>query len=93
MTEPTDDELAKLFTEETGSMLMTSPQQSLTSPAQPVPRQRAWGRDAILSELFREALAWGMAYGPEIPAQQWDQMRESMVNQYVSRANLQKGRQ
>ena len=51
------------------------------------------GRDAILPELFREALAWGMTYGPEIPAQQWDQMRESMVNQYVSRANPQKGRQ
>ena len=44
------------------------------------------GRDAILPELFREALAWGMTYGPEIPAHQWDQMRESMVNQYVSRA-------
>ena len=44
------------------------------------------GLAAILPELFREALAWGMTYGPEIPAHQWDQMRESMVNQYVSRA-------
>lgn len=39
-----------------------------------------------LCALFREALAWGMTYGPEIPAHQWDEMRESMVEQYVSRA-------
>lgn len=39
-----------------------------------------------LDVLFREALAWGMAYGPAIPAHQWDDMRESMVVQYVSRA-------
>lgn len=41
-----------------------------------------------LGALFREALAWGMAYGPAIPAHQWDDMRESMVSQYVSRAAL-----
>lgn len=39
-----------------------------------------------LRALFREALAWGMPYGPEIPAHQWAEMRESMVEQYVSRA-------
>lgn len=39
-----------------------------------------------LRALFREALAWGMVYGPEIPAHQWDEMRESMVKQYTSRA-------
>lgn len=41
-----------------------------------------------LRALFREALAWGMVYGPEIPAHQWDEMRESMVKQYTSRAVL-----
>lgn len=39
-----------------------------------------------LQALFREALAWGMTYGPEIPAHQWDEMRESMVKQYTDRA-------
>lgn len=41
---------------------------------------------AALSTLFREALAWGMAYGPVIPAHQWDEMRESMVKHYADRA-------
>jgi hypothetical protein len=42
---------------------------------------------AGLPTLFREALAWGMTYGPEIPAHQWDEMRESMVKQYTERAS------
>lgn len=41
---------------------------------------------ADLSALFREALAWGMTYGPEIPLHQWADMRESMVKQYTDRA-------
>jgi hypothetical protein len=35
--------------------------------------------------LFREALAFGLAYGPEIPAHQWDEMREEKVTQLVAR--------
>jgi hypothetical protein len=35
--------------------------------------------------LFREALAFGLAYGPEIPAHQWDEMREEKVAQLVTR--------
>ena len=35
--------------------------------------------------LFREALAFGLAYGPEIPAHQWDEMREKKVAQLVAR--------
>lgn len=42
--------------------------------------------DAELPALFREALAWGMTYGPGIPAHQWDEMRESMVKHYTARA-------
>lgn len=42
---------------------------------------------AELPKLFREALAWGMTYGPAIPAHQWDEMRESMVKQYTERAS------
>lgn len=42
---------------------------------------------AELPALFREALAWGMTYGPEIPAHQWDEMRESMVKHYTDRAS------
>lgn len=42
---------------------------------------------AELPKLFREALAWGMTYGPEIPAHQWEEMRESMVKQYTDRAS------
>lgn len=44
------------------------------------------GEYPALLALFREALAWGMTYGPEIPAHQWDEMRESMVKQYADRA-------
>lgn len=44
------------------------------------------GEFPALPALFREALAWGMTYGPEIPAHQWDEMRESMVKQYADRA-------
>lgn len=35
--------------------------------------------------LFREALAFGLAYGPEIPPHQWDEMREEKVTQLLSR--------
>lgn len=50
--------------------------------AEPAPA----GEHPALHDLFREALAWGMTYGPEIPAHQWDEMRESMVKQYADRA-------
>lgn len=36
-------------------------------------------------QLFREAIAWGMVYGPEIPKHQWDEMRDSMCGQFVAR--------
>ncbi len=56
-----------------------------TTPAQPAaPQGVAY---AELPDLFREALAWGMTYGPEIPAHQWEEMRESMVKQYTERAS------
>jgi hypothetical protein len=35
--------------------------------------------------LFREALGFGWIYGPEIPAHQWDEMREEKVAQLVAR--------
>jgi len=41
--------------------------------------------DSLLS-LFNEALAWGMVYGQEIPSTQWDEMRDSMAEQFVARA-------
>lgn len=55
------------------------------APLQPAAPQAA---PAELQSLFREALAWGMTYGPAIPAHQWDEMRESMAVQYVQRASM-----
>ena len=52
----------------------------------PAPQADSQPAPDNLRALFREALAWGMTYGPEIPAHQWDEMRESMVEQYASRA-------
>lgn len=52
---------------------------------EPAPAQPGQEGEA-LQALFREALAWGMVYGPEIPAHQWDEMRELMVKQYADRA-------
>ena len=46
---------------------------------------------AGLPTLFREALAWGMTYGPEIPAHQWDEMRESMVEKFTARSQAKEG--
>ena len=46
----------------------------------------------VLPSLFREALAWGMTYGPEIPAHQWEEMRESMVEKFTARAQAKEGR-
>lgn len=40
---------------------------------------------ADMVQLFREALAWGMVYGPEIPAAQWDRLRDDMADQFASR--------
>lgn len=54
---------------------------------QPATAQQPSAVYAVLPTLFREALAWGMTYGPEIPAHQWDEMRESMVKQYTDRAS------
>lgn len=36
--------------------------------------------------LFREAIAWGRAYGDAIPATQWDEMREQKAAQLAARA-------
>ncbi len=42
--------------------------------------------------LFREALAFGLVYGPEIPGHQWDEMREEKAKELVARlAPLQHG--
>jgi hypothetical protein len=53
----------------------------------PAGAQQPGAAYAALPGLFREALAWGMTYGPEIPAHQWDEMRESMVKHYTERAS------
>ncbi|MDR6216232.1 hypothetical protein [Paracidovorax wautersii] len=51
-----------------------------------------WGCAAVsapsvpLVALFREALAWGMAYGPAIPAHQWDEMRDTQAALLADRA-------
>ena len=50
------------------------------APAQPAPVQEP---DA--AALFREALAFGLAYGPELRRPQWDEMREEKVAQLVTR--------
>ncbi len=39
-----------------------------------------------LPALFREALSWGMTFGPMIPTHQWDEMRDGKVEQLVQRA-------
>lgn len=43
--------------------------------------------ETALHALFREALAWGKVYGEAILEHQWDEIRESMVVQYVNRAS------
>lgn len=35
-------------------------------------------------KLFREALAWGMVYGPVMSVEQWDEMREEKAENYAS---------
>ena len=42
-------------------------------------------QELVAAALFREALAFGLAYGPEIPVHQWDEMREEKVAQLVAR--------
>jgi hypothetical protein len=37
------------------------------------------------ASLFREALGFGLVYGPLIPAHQWNEMREEKVAQLVAR--------
>ncbi|HET8685552.1 MAG TPA: hypothetical protein VFM18_02670 [Methanosarcina sp.] len=34
-------------------------------------------------KLFREALAWGMVYGPVLSVEQWDEMREEKAEEYA----------
>ena len=41
--------------------------------------------NTALTQLFREAIAWGSVYGPVIPTHQWDEMRDSMAAQFVRR--------
>jgi len=55
---------------------------STTPPAaaQPAPVQ-----EPNAAALFNEALAFGLVYGPAIPAHQWDEMREEKVAQLVAR--------
>jgi hypothetical protein len=55
------------------SDLLNEAAQALAQPKQEV------------AALFREALAFGLVCGPEIPAHQWDEMREEKVAQLVSR--------
>lgn len=56
-------------------------------PEQPAPVAQG----DVLPSLFREALAWGMTYGPEIPAHKWEEMRESMVEKFTASAQTKKG--
>jgi hypothetical protein len=39
-----------------------------------------------LFALFKEALAWGMVYGPVISPNQWDEMRDTQAQQFALRA-------
>ena len=38
-------------------------------------------------QLFREALAWGMVYGPHIATERWDDMRDEMAASFAARAS------
>lgn len=39
-----------------------------------------------LVELFKEALAWGMAYGPSLVPEQWHSMSDEQANRFAARA-------
>lgn len=53
-------------------------------------RRVATPRFAAVEEKLRQALAWGMVYGPMMSAATWDDMREKMVTQFMTslRADL-----
>lgn len=59
--------------------------------AAPTAQAAPVAQGGVLPSLFREALAWGMTYGPEIPAHQWEEMRESMVEKFTARAQAKEG--
>ena len=44
------------------------------------------GPSEALADLFREALAFGLVYGPEIPPHQWDELRDEKARQLAERA-------
>lgn len=44
------------------------------------------GEPSELQALFKEALAFGLVYGPVIPSHQWDEMRDTKAKQLAERA-------
>ncbi len=40
-----------------------------------------------VATVLREALVWGMTYGPTLSGWQWGEMREQMVKQFAARIN------
>jgi len=48
----------------------------------------AGGATGDLAQLFCEAMAWGAVYHPIIATAQWDELRDGMAAQFVSRAAL-----
>lgn len=42
-------------------------------------------------KLFREALSWGMVYGPVLNVEQWEEMREERAEHYASQILIPKG--
>lgn len=44
--------------------------------------------DETPTQLFREALAWGKVYGPEMAPALWDEMRDSMADEFNRRLEL-----
>ena len=41
---------------------------------------------AALVQLFKEAIAWGSAYGAHVPTHQWDDMRDTCAANFSARA-------
>lgn len=39
-----------------------------------------------LEKLFKEALAWGMAYGPALVAEQWHMLSDEQAKKFAARA-------
>jgi hypothetical protein len=68
-----------------GTSCLSDPNANCPLLATPLAQPAPTVQEPDAAALFREALAFGLAYGPEIPAHQWDEMREEKVTQLVAR--------